>query len=145
MRTNPELHKLLAKCPDIFIYGEAQTHSPENLSVDGYICYLHKAKLNSPNNYRRRLSIFNRTKYRFLSTKVYTSRQYDFVWVRLVAAAEHIHFCFFYAPGSYHPLPIRRRFYDIFTKKFSEFAALGKVFLIGDTNARLGSVFTIET
>ena len=113
LRTNPELHKLLAKCTDIFIYGEAQTHSPENLSVDGYICYLHKAKLNSPNNYRRGLTIFYRTKYRFLLTKVYASRQYDIVWVRLVAAAEHIHFCFFYAPGSLHPLPIRKKFYDI--------------------------------
>ena len=46
---------------------------------------------------------------------------------------------FFYAPGAHHPLPIRRKFYDIFTSKFAEFASLGKVFLIGDTNARLGS------
>ena len=47
---------------------------------------------------------------------------------------------FFYVPGAHHPLSIRSKFYDIFTSKFADFAALGKVFLIGDTNARLGSV-----
>ena len=102
--------------------------------------YLHKAKLSSPNNHRRGLSIFYRKKFRFLITKVYASRQYDIVWVRLVTAIENIHLCFFYAPGSHHPLPIRKNIYDIFTKKFAEFATLAKLFLIGDTNASLGSV-----
>ena len=38
------------------------------------------------------------------------------------------------------PLSIRRKFYDIFTSKFAEFATHGKVFLIGDINARLGTL-----
>ena len=108
--------------------------------IDGYICYLHKAKLSSPNNHRRGLAIFYRKKYRFLFTKAYASNLYDIVWVRLATETENIHFCFFYAPGSHQPLLIRKNFYDIFTKKFAEFAALGKVFLLGDTNARLGSL-----
>ena len=116
------------------------TPSFNNLVIDGYICYLHKAKLSSPNNQRRGLTIFYRNKYRFLFAKVYASNQYDIVWARLVTGSENIHFCFFYAPGSHHPLPVRKNFYDIFKKKFTEFAALGKVYLIGDTNARLGSV-----
>ena len=95
LRTNPELHKLLAKSPDVFVYGEAQTPSSENLSISGYICYLHKSKLSSPNNHRRGLSIFYRKKFRFLFTKVYASRQYDIVWMRLVTAIENIHLCFF--------------------------------------------------
>ena len=58
--------------------------------------------------------------------------------MRFKTAKENLHFCFFYAPGSHHPLQLRVQFYDIFTTKFKEFAAEGKVYLIGDTNARLG-------
>ena len=60
--------------------------------------------------------------------------------MRLESDREAVHFCFFYAPGAHYPLPIRKKFYDIFTSKLSHFASHGKVYLIGDTNARLGSV-----
>ena len=53
---------------------------------------------------------------------------------------EPLFFCFFYSPGSHHPLPVRKKFYDIFTSTYSKFAALGKVYLVGDTNARLGKL-----
>ena len=49
-------------------------------------------------------------------------------------------FCFFYSPGSHHPLPVRKKFYDHFSREFQKYASRGKVFLVGDTNARLGSV-----
>ena len=49
-------------------------------------------------------------------------------------------FLFFYSPGSHHPLPIRTKFYNHFFSEFSRFAKLGKVYLMGDTNARLGSL-----
>ena len=46
---------------------------------------------------------------------------------------------FFYAPGAHLPEEIRLKFYSIFTKKYDKFASKGKVFLIGDSNARLGN------
>ena len=140
LRTNPGLRNLIQKKPDFFIYAEALISSYHELGIDGYLCYLHKSKVESPNNYRRGLAIFYLKKYRFLFTKVYACRTYDIVWMRLTTISEPLHFCFFYAPGSHHPLPDRERFYDIFSTKFADFAALGKVYLIGDTNARLGSV-----
>ena len=46
--------------------------------------------------------------------------------------------------GAHHPLTIRTKFYDIFLTKFSIFASFGKVYPIGDTNARLGSLLCDE-
>ena len=83
LKTNPELARLLAKKPDVFVYGEAETPSPHNLNIENYDCYLHKSKLESSDSHRRGLAIFYRTKYRFLLSKVYSSRKYDIVWMRL--------------------------------------------------------------
>ena len=70
LKTNPELLKLLRKKPDVFVYGEAETPSRHNLRIDGYVCYLHKSKLETSNSHRRGLAIFYRVKYRFLFTEV---------------------------------------------------------------------------
>ena len=140
LKTNPELEKLLLKKPDVFVYGEAETSSPLNLSIDGYVCYLHKSKLEVRDNYRRGLAIFYRTKYRFLYTVVYSSKKYDIVWMRVKTNKNPVFCCFFYAPGSHHPLEVRTKYYDEFSATFSEFAPFGKVYLMGDTNARLGSL-----
>ena len=140
MQTNPELRKLLQTNPDIFAYGEAETPSSQNLQLEGYICYLHKSKLEKPENYRRGIAIFYLIKYRFHVTKVYASTKYDIVWMRLKTDIESVYFCFFYAPGSHHPLPVRTGFYGDFFFGFSKFSHLGKVYMCGDTNARLGSI-----
>ena len=140
LKTNPELRKVIDSNPDIFIYGESETPSSVNLSIKGYLCYLHKSKINQRENYRRGLAIFYLQKYRFLLTRVYFSKCYDIVWMRLSTLIEPLFFCFFYSPGSHHPLPVRKKFYDIFTSTYSKFAALGKVYLVGDTNARLGKI-----
>ena len=58
--------------------------------------------------------------------------------MRLVTSKQNIYFCFFYAPGDHHETSVRRSFYDFFIKAYDKFAPLGKVYLIGDTNARLG-------
>ena len=137
MSTNPELRKFLELKPDIFVYGETCTPSSLGLSIKGYACYLHKAKLNVANNYRRGLAVFYLEKYRFLLTKVYSSKTYDIIWVRL-DFPQPLFFCFFYSPGSHHPLPVRTKFYELFSTQYSRFASLGKVYLLGDTNARLG-------
>ena len=139
LKTNPLLGKLLLKEPDVFIYGEAETPSPSNLNVNGYICHLHESRLNIEGNYRRGLAIFYLKKYRYVFNPVYSCRKYDIVWMRL-KSAEISHFCFFYCPGAHHPLPIRSKFYSHLSQQFSKYSALGKVFLVGDTNARLGSV-----
>ena len=138
LNTNPELRKFLSKKPDIFVYGETCSPSSLGLSINGYSLYLHKAKLNVEGNYRRGLAVFYRSNYRFLLTKVYSSNIYDIVWFRFSSFKELLHFCFFYAPGSHHPLPARTKFYEIFSSTYTKFASLGKVFLVGDTNARLG-------
>ena len=94
LKTNPELEKLLLKKPDVFVYGEAETSSPLNLSIDGYVCYLHKSKLEVGDNYRRGLAIFYLAKYRFLFTTVYSSKEYDIVWMRLKTDFNPVFFCF---------------------------------------------------
>ena len=140
LRANPELGRFLLRKPDIFAYGETCTHSPRGLSISGYTCYVHKSKLNTPGNYRRGLAIFYLSKYRHVLTKVYSSKNYDVVWFSHESPIGKLFFCFFYAPGSHHPYPARAKFYDIFSTQFSRFASLGKVYLLGDTNARLGQL-----
>ena len=68
LRTNPELRRLISTKPDVFIYGEAETPSPQNLELTDYVCYLHKSKLEIDGHNRRGLTIFYRTKYHFLFT-----------------------------------------------------------------------------
>ena len=109
LATNPVLKKILDTKPDVFVYGEAETPSPHKLLIRGFMCYLHKSKLEVESNYRRGLAIFYRTKYRFLFTKVYASREYDIVWMRLKTTSDTLFFCFFYAPGSHHLLPVRTK------------------------------------
>ena len=62
------------------------------------------------------------------------------VWMRLKTNKNPVYFCFFYAPGSHHPLDVRKKYYDEFSLAFSKYAPHGKVYLMGDTNARLGSL-----
>ena len=138
LSTNPELRNFLETKPDIFSYGETCSPSSVGLNINGYATYLHKARLNVDGNYRRGLAIFYLKKYRFLITKVYSCKTYDIVWIRYNSPNEPLFFCFFYAPGSHHPLQVRTKFYEIFSKNYTRFASLGKVYLLGDTNARLG-------
>ena len=140
LRSNPELRNFLSKKPDIFVYGEAETTSPFDLNIDGHICHLHESRLNLAGNFRRGLANLYLKKYQFRFTKAYACKNYDIIWMRMKTSGEILHFCFFYAPGSHHPLPIRTIFYDHFSSKFTKFAALGKLYLMGDSNARLGSL-----
>ena len=50
------------------------------------------------------------------------------------------YFCFFYAPGDHHNQSLRMKFYSELQESFDKFSKLGKIFMLGDTNARLGSV-----
>ena len=95
LKSNPELRNFLKIEPDIFAYGESETPSPLGLGVNGYACYVHKSKLNVIGNYRRGIVIFYLMKYQFLLTKVYSSKTYDIVWMRLNISHEPLLFCFF--------------------------------------------------
>ena len=119
LSTNPELRKFVLRKPDIFVYGESCTSSSLGLSINGYTSYLHKAKLSVDGNFRRGLAIFYLKKYRFLLTKVYSSNIYDIVWIRLSEPVKPLFFCFFYSPGSHHPLHVRTKFYDVFSSQFN--------------------------
>ena len=85
LNTNPELRKFLSRKPDIFGYGETGTPSSVGLSINGYANFFHASKLNIEGNYRRGLAIFFLSKYRFLLNKVYCSKIYDIVWLRLTS------------------------------------------------------------
>ena len=132
--------KIIKSKPDIFVYGEAQIPSPINLSLKGYTYYVHRSKPNAVDNFRRGLAIFYLNKHKFRLTKVFGSSKFDIVWMRMENSNEVTHFCFFYSPGSHHPISVRTKFYNIFCSKFTKFASLGRVYLLGDTNARLGSL-----
>ena len=122
------------------MYREAQIPSPINLSLKGYTYYVHRSKPNIVDNLHRGLAIFYLNKHKFRLTKVLTSNKFDIVWMRLDTKNEVTHFCFFYSPCAHHPISVRSKFYDIFCSKFTKFASLGRVYLLGDTNARLGSL-----
>ena len=142
IESNPGLIKLINdRKPNVFIYGEAQIAIPHDLNLKGYSYYLHASKPAQVDNFRRGMAIFFLHRLKFQLSEAYASNKFDIVWMRLETGDDKpTHFCFFYAPGAHHPLSIRTRFYDIFLSKFSIFASFGKVYLIGDTNARLGSL-----
>ena len=102
IESNPVLHKLINTKPDIFIYGEAQVTSPQDLNLDGYSCYLHRSKPFSVDNFRRGIAIFFLHKHKFRVSKVYASNKFDIVWIRLTTGDGPVHFCFFYSPGAHH-------------------------------------------
>ena len=143
LESNPVLLKLINKTrADIFAYGEALLSSQLNVNLDGYWCYLHKAKPISVDNLRRGLAIFYLDKHKYRISKKYASKNFDFVLMRVEGAHEAVHLVFFYSPGAHHPLTVRKRFYDTFYLKFCEFATLGRVFLMGDTNILMIETFT---
>ena len=118
LRSNPMLRRIILRDNvDIFCHGETQALRNDLKLLCGFDSYFHDANLsNKSDNYRRGLAIFFRSKYKYSISKVYACRKFDIVWMRLVTSKENIYFCFFYAPGEHHDTPIRRSFYDFFTK-----------------------------
>ena len=51
-----------------------------------------------------------------------------------------MYFCFYYAPGSHHSNETHNEFYVDLQKGFDKYRGLGDIFLLGDSNARLGSL-----
>ena len=136
MRANPEILNLLQVPSDIFIYAESCLKKPPPSPLPGYDLMLHPAKINS---HRRGLVVLFLRKYRYSLSKDYASSKFDILWIRLKNKIGEIIFCTFYAPGQNHSESERMKFYDELRSGCDRYIKGEKIFLIGDTNARLGS------
>ena len=82
--------------------------------------------------------LFYKQKHKQRITKVFASKLFDIVWLRLATKSGLIYICFFYAPGAHHEEGFRIKFYNTLCRSFEKFGKLGRVFMLCDSNARLG-------
>ena len=82
--------------PDIFVYGEAQITTSQDIKLDGYTYFIHRSKSTIVDNFRRGLAVFFLEKHKYKLTKVYASKNYDIIWLRMENSDEPVYFCFFY-------------------------------------------------
>ena len=135
VKINPGLSEILESSPDIFAYAESLTFSGIKSPIPGYDVLTHLAKKNS---FRRGLTVFFSQKYRYSLTKDQASKKYDIIWIKLTCAQSVKIFCFFYAPGAHHPENERISFYDELRNGYTKYHKNVPIFLMGDSNARLG-------
>ena len=138
IRVNPELTKFITTKPDIFVYGESLMYRmKQNIIIPGYKVILHTAKRNG---LRRGLAVYYKEKYANIITREKSSKRFDILWIRMKSPQEENVFCFFYCPGISHEEETREMFYDELRNGVDKFAREKKtIFLLGDTNARLGA------
>ena len=141
IRVNPGLNTLLKSSPDMFVYGESGCSNERGLFLSGYRFLFHRSYIRDKQKHRRGMVVFYREKYHNIISKVYSSRNFDIVWIKLVTKRSHLYFCFFYAPGAHCPEEVRTSFYKCLSDSHLKFADKGEIFFLGDANARLG-VFT---
>ena len=140
VRTNFSLRKYLKSNCDIFAYGEALAKNQRGLSLPGYFTIMHSSKPLSTNACRRGIVIFCLEKYRQKNSKVYATNKFDIIWLCFPTDEGNVYFCFFYAPGDHHNQSLRIDFYSVLQKSFDKFSKVGKIYMLGDSNARLGSI-----
>ena len=142
LRVNPQLAEVLRTKPDIFVYAECQIYSNKAPQHPQYSVILHKAKRNSV---RRGIGIFFKKEHLHNFSKDHASDKYDIVWLRYedkyksADARRVIIFCFFYSPGDAHPDDVRSGFYDQLLSGLGRYPKGTKVYMMGDSNARLGA------
>ena len=137
IEVNPELRAYLATKPDIFVYGESMVYKKtQKVHIPGYKVIIHVAKRNE---LRRGLAVFYQEKYSQVLTKDRGSKKFDIVWIRIKIKSEDIILGFFYAPGMNHDEGTRAAFYDELRKGIDTYTKENKrIYLLGDSNARLG-------
>lgn len=141
LKVNPVLQQFLETKPDIFVYGEALIYKSANeLKLDGYEMIVHKAH---NHGVRRGMVVFYRKKYACIITKGRSSKKFDIVWLRMKTKQEERIFGFFYSPGANHEEKCREEFYDELSKGVENYKGK-KIYLLGDSNARLGE-FSADT
>ena len=135
LRVNPGLRKFLETTPDIFCYGEALVFKRTlEMDLPEYKYMVHKAEKGT---LRRGLVVYYRKKLSNVITKGYSSARFDIMWIRIKTLTEDFIVGFFYAPGVQHKEKYREEFYDELRKGADKYMEK-KIFLIGDSNARLG-------
>ena len=135
MQVNPVLTQFLETKPDLFVYGEALIYkSTKELRLDRYEKIVHKAQ---KDGVRRGIVVFYKKEYATVITKGRCSKKFDIVWLRMKTKQEERVFCFFYAPGVNHKEKCREEFYDELRKGAEKYKHK-KMYLMGDSNARLG-------
>ena len=135
IKANPELQRFMATNPDIFAYGEALVFkSTKEHNITGYKMMLHKARTDG---IRRGIAVYYRDKHAHTITKDATSKEFDIIWIRMKNKKDERIFGFFYAPGAHKDECIRERFYDELRRGVDSYRGK-KVYLLGDSNARLG-------
>ena len=135
---NPGLRKFIISKPDIWTYSESGITKPQNLSLDGYKYFSHRAFLRDKQKCRRGLVLFYRQQHTQRIAKVFASKLFDIVWLRLATKSGFIYICFFYAPGAHHEEGFRSKFYNTLCRSFEKFSTQGRVYILCDSNARLG-------
>ena len=141
LKVNPVLQQFLETKPDIFVYDEALMYKSANeLKLDGYEMIVHKAH---SHGVRRGMVVFYRKKYACIITKGRSSKKFDTVWLRMKTKQEERIFGFFYGPGANHEEKCREEFYDELSKGVENYKGK-KIYLLGDSNARLGE-FSADT
>ena len=137
---NKSLSKFLESKPDVFVYGEAGTSSKQRLILPGYSIMLHRAKIEETSSFRRGLAIFYLEKYSQIISRACVSKKYDIFWIRLDSPKLPVFFCFYYTPGCQHPERVRNDFFMELQMGFDKYKKIGSIFMLGDSNTRLGPV-----
>ena len=137
LSVNPELQSLLRTEPDIFVYSEALVYTQPKMKLPGYHTFIHTAQRNTC---RRGMAIFYLQKYRYFITKDHASKKYDIVWLKLKNERGTTVFCYFYSPGDNRSWEERSGFYDELSQGWRRYKTGVRIFMLGDSNARLGSL-----
>ena len=136
IRTNPELLNLLGELPDVFVYAESCVYTSITSPLSKYDLLIHAAKRKSC---RRGLAVLFLQKHRYSISKDHTSKRFDILWLKFKNDFRDEVYCFFYAPGQHHPEKMRMELYDELRSGFERYSIDVKIFLLGDSNARLGA------
>ena len=135
IKANPELKKFLASEPDIFAYGESLAFkSTREMCITKYNSITHKAQ---HNGFRRGIVVYYKKKLNDNITKAGSSKRFDIIWLRMKNSTSEKIICFFYTLGVNHKEECREELYEELRKGIDKYKDK-KIFLMGDSNARLG-------
>ena len=99
LSVNPGLKKFIATNPDIWTYFESGLNNSQSLSLDGYKYFSHRSYLRNKNKHRRGMVLFYRQQHAQKIAKVFSSINFDIVWLRLATKSGFIYICFFMPQG----------------------------------------------
>ena len=140
LRVNPLLNEVLNSKLDIFAYAECLVYKSIASPLPHYSIILHKAKKMTK---RRGIAIFVKNEHTHNLSTDFASAKYDILWLRYeyksakTNSREVLILCFFYAPGENQSDDIRSGFYNDLSLGMRRYPKGTKIFMMGDSNARL--------